>query len=216
MKRVRGMYEAVSKYCPSIMSSKEQAKVKILRGNLDDHLDFKEELFQKNAFIRCEDGVYNYEFGYSIPIIDIDRYSYNGKINIVYNQYLERTALRNDTTSIKQGYEVVTRYIDNSITPIILTPDLIKESYKDNNLKIGYKRRGKSFGLIVGLSGDEILFMFGLRAYCNNQFLDFKDIENQISIEFLDDRIQFKFTIEDGVSFDCYLEGERYDLKLGN
>lgn len=237
MYKVKGLYEALSKHLPSIRSSKEQAKLKMLYGDIENDFDFKERLHQSQAYISMYKYWSEVSFLYSVPTINLEGiYREIKGINTflssptmekvcIISQYINTVELE-----IKGKCEVLSSFYSDIVSRINrIVKTGIKSGkciYKEDDLKVYYSsmkletgkdkafnnslRDSNEYRVVLGVSDDEVLFIFLLDPKSINSLLNFRDIK----VTRKGDKLYFCFIVNGNCKVKFYLEGDDFVLNM--
>lgn len=237
MYKLKGLYEALSKHLPSIRSSKEQAKLKMLYGDIENDFDFKERLQQSQAYILMYKYWSEVTFLYSVPTINLEGiYREIKGINTFLSSsnmeksYIISQDINTVNLDVKGKYEYLNSFysdIVNRINRIVKTG--IKSGkciYKEDDLRVYYStmklengkgkeftktlKDSKDYRVVFGVSGDEVLFIFLLDPKSINSLLNFRDIK----VTRKGDNLYFCFIGNGNCKIKFYLEGDNFVLNV--
>lgn len=226
MYKLRGLHGTMTNRFPLLLSKKDQAKYKMLKGDLYQRPYFRDELYQCDSYIEHKFERYRSTFSYIIPLINLQllcyryeykkkkagQYSFREQDSSICSVHKESMCLvevlLNDFSDLEckltKGYSELCECIHDEAYNIVGTGNIL---FKDGSIAV---YRGEYNGvrdLIVGVSGEEVLFFFGL--YTN---LRYDAPLNNFEIDGNNSYLEFIFTLGDNDKYILTVNRDNFEV----
>lgn len=218
MYKIRGMYEAICRNLPIVLSSTDQAKAKLLYGSTCRNVSFSDMLYQFDSRLDFDKGNDFFVFNYIVPYLSVLEMLYEvTHINdsrldidhIVDNTYLYSCTwdTYDRVEDVVDGYNAFLSELSDMIAEEVNAGKLI---YKGESLNVYYVILSKHSDGIIGLRGSEILFVFRLDL----SIID-SDMYKGADFKSLEDSYLMIFKFNTDYEYSCYISKSDYRLLKG-
>ena len=199
MFKIWGMYEALKDNCISLKDERTRAKYKMLYGVDTDDLIFSESLYQDSAKVVC-DNMGTFTFLYKVPTYDMNFLDFtheNARSIGAYIKALYRFERESTIDRISDVYDSIEFDIDHMIGKAVHDG---KKLYTGESVDVYcgiINKLGIKFGVLLGVSGDDVLFVVSFDITHNSGIFNFEDV----IVKRRDDHLNFEFVSHDFVVY---------------
>lgn len=212
MYSIKGLQDTLFRNYPSLMSKKDQAKFKILKGDLIDKKSFTDKCFQDSSYLVFDENRRGFEFNYQAPEICLRR-EYN-EYEIKSASHISKKYICYYGDTVKSSYEKFVSYIDSEISKSLSHAELLYED-TTRGLKVyitnlpfdpiscAYSRT------VLGIQDDIVVFIFSI----DDSYLKGTFSVQEVKVKGVSDGLEFNFRVENDILIHCLLKGEHFELQ---
>lgn len=199
MFKILGMYEALKDNCISLKDERTRAKYKMLYGVDTDDLIFSESLYQDSAKVVC-DNIDTFTFIYKVPTYDLNSLSFVNESTRSIGSYVRALyyfEMESTVDRISDVYDSIEFDIDRMIGKAVHGG---KKLYTGESVDVYcgiINKRGIKFGVLLGVSDDNVLFVVSFDITHNSDIFNFEDV----IVKRRDDHLNFEFVSHDFVVY---------------